>query len=424
MLHGRAVALASAAVVALAAASGCGDDEPAAAGGPSCTPSPEVCNGKDDDCDGAADEQLGTVSCGTGGCAVTVSGCDGGTPVECVPLAPGVETCDGKDDDCDGTVDDGCECTSGAERPCYGGPGGTAGVGACRAGVQRCDGGRWSAVCAEEVLPAEESCNGKDDDCDGRIGEAAAAGTCDTGLPGACATGVLACTAEGQVCVAPAPSADVCNGRDDDCNPATLDGSAERWFGERCDGTDGDLCKEGTMTCVDGAAACNDPNFTNQEVCNAFDDDCDGQVDEGFVLDGNPACADARRLGSVRGDIASDLLLPFDWQEAWLHAEVTDDPAADRGLVGVRIGLNTSVTRSMVLEVYCPTCGGEVKRTLSVGTGQNGALVIAKEDVAGVDDSFAVLLRVSESGGSTGCGFWSVSIQGNQGVGATGWTCP
>ncbi len=73
------------------------------------------CNGVDDDCDGALDEDYvgPTTTCGFGACSVTVNvACVGGvvTAVACVPLQPASsETCgDGIDDDCDGTIDDGC----------------------------------------------------------------------------------------------------------------------------------------------------------------------------------------------------------------------------------------------------------------------------------------------------------------------------
>ena len=57
------------------------------------------------------------------------------------------------------------KCCPGKTRTCYSGPGGTAGVGACKAGTQTClSDGTWGA-CDGEATPRAESCNGKDDDC-------------------------------------------------------------------------------------------------------------------------------------------------------------------------------------------------------------------------------------------------------------------
>jgi hypothetical protein len=67
----------------------------------------EVCNAVDDDCDGAIDEDLGPLTCGTGACSRTVQSCVGGVPQTCTPGTPATETCNGIDDDCDGSTDDG-----------------------------------------------------------------------------------------------------------------------------------------------------------------------------------------------------------------------------------------------------------------------------------------------------------------------------
>ncbi|MFH1803255.1 MAG: right-handed parallel beta-helix repeat-containing protein, partial [archaeon] len=40
---------------------------------------------------------------------------------------------------------------------------------------------------------------------------------------------------------------EICDGLDNDCNPATSDGSDELGFGDLCDGDDSDLCDEGNM---------------------------------------------------------------------------------------------------------------------------------------------------------------------------------
>jgi hypothetical protein len=74
-------------------------------------PSPESCNGSDDDCNGAIDDGLPTISCGLGACRVTVPGCTGGAISACEPLPPlgDIDGCNAVDDDCDGAVDEDCE---------------------------------------------------------------------------------------------------------------------------------------------------------------------------------------------------------------------------------------------------------------------------------------------------------------------------
>lgn len=91
--------------------------------------------------------------------------CAGGTRdrrgICCLP--DGAEVCDGRDNDCSGAADD-------LPDTCYAGPEGTAGVGACTAGHRTCVDGAPSE-CQGEVHPGLESCNGVDDDCDGATDE-------------------------------------------------------------------------------------------------------------------------------------------------------------------------------------------------------------------------------------------------------------
>ncbi|MBK03150.1 MAG: hypothetical protein CL932_00185 [Deltaproteobacteria bacterium] len=142
-------------------------------------PTSEVCDGKDNDCDGLLDEsdpKVGT-SCKTnkpGVCAAGVFICGNGA-LSCSPISqPQPETCDQKDNDCDGQVDEGgvCGvCKDGDLRKCYTGPSGTLGNGACQQGTQKCVSGQWEQSCNGQVLPQTETCDGKDNDCDGQIDE-------------------------------------------------------------------------------------------------------------------------------------------------------------------------------------------------------------------------------------------------------------
>jgi len=80
--------------------------------------------------------------------------------------------CNGLDDDCDGRVDEGCtSCTPGAVQPCFLGPPGQHGVGACVDGAQTCvRGGEFAPYwgdCTGGIRPSQEVCDGLDNDCNG-----------------------------------------------------------------------------------------------------------------------------------------------------------------------------------------------------------------------------------------------------------------
>src|SRR5262245_9311085 len=50
-----------------------------------CVPQPEVCNFRDDDCDGAIDNGLGILTCGIGACRSSVPACSAGVAGRCIP---------------------------------------------------------------------------------------------------------------------------------------------------------------------------------------------------------------------------------------------------------------------------------------------------------------------------------------------------
>jgi hypothetical protein len=78
------------------------------------TPGVEDCSNMnaDDDCDGVMDNVRGldsncVVAGAAGGCSRGKLQCDTGAAPRCVGPAPSPETCNGVDDDCNGTIDDG-----------------------------------------------------------------------------------------------------------------------------------------------------------------------------------------------------------------------------------------------------------------------------------------------------------------------------
>jgi putative metal-binding protein len=253
--------------------------------GDTCTPgqpTAEICNGIDDNCNGMADEgTFGAVtSCGVGACAsVGVTTCLNGSPGDtCIAGQPTAETCNGIDDNCDGTVDEG---TSGAATTC--------GVGACAStGMTTCANGIPGDTCTPGQ-PTAETCNGVDDNCNGTVDDGTA-GTPTTCGTGACAsTGVTTCTSgiPGDSCTPGQPTGETCNGLDDDCDGTVDEGTTSCGTG---------ACGTTVPMCVNGQDNACTPGTPGTEVCNGVDDDCDGQVDEsgckvtggGQLVEGGP----------------------------------------------------------------------------------------------------------------------------------------
>ncbi len=80
-----------------------------------------------------------------------------------------------------------------------------------------------------------------------------------------------------------APADEICNGLDDDC-----DGVADDFdhLGMPCEPPDPSTCGPSVWTCAgEDTPVCPPAHFANSpELCNGEDDDCDGEIDEGFDL--------------------------------------------------------------------------------------------------------------------------------------------
>jgi len=286
-----------------------------AGGTSSCTAPTETCNGVDDDCDGLRDEgcctagaacatscdaagmRTGTSSCGPmgsiGSCAPPAEGCSGrfddgdsrmaearGPPITCgrgacarmAPACsmgrPGVCTPGTPTMETCNAIDDDCDGTvdNGFGMPV------TCGTGACERTVAACGMGGMPPMCTPG-MPTAETCNGIDDDCDTRTDESLGTSMCGVG---ACLRTQANCVAGAPVACTPGmPAGESCNGMDDDCDMMTDEALGTSTCGV---GT----CQRMQANCVGGMVRSCTPGMPGTETCNGMDDDCDTIVDDGL----------------------------------------------------------------------------------------------------------------------------------------------
>ncbi len=237
-----------------------------------------------DRCPGTSAPYTPDGSCGVGYCRThnVASTCSAGVEVSCMPAAPLAQsdaTCDGVDADCDGSVDEDYAAMSTS-----------CGKGACtRGGTRSCVAGIVVDSCMEGAPTADANCNGVDDDCDGTPDDDYVTMSTLCGMGACSASGVLSCVGGAEIdsCTPPsmpATSDTTCNNIDDDC-----DGTVDEDFVVTstscgvgaCGATGLRTCRNGMVidSCVAGTRT-----TTTDTVCNNIDDDCDGAVDEEFVV--------------------------------------------------------------------------------------------------------------------------------------------
>ncbi len=299
----------------------CDDDDPDTYPG-----APERCDGVDNDCDDAVDEDLVDLwyadadGDGFGNAESTYDGCDPGDgwvidASDCddsdSTIFPGAdEDCNDSDDDCDGEVDEELESSwyADADSDGFGDP--ETAIIDCEPGAGWVEDATDCDDANSAINPdASEICNELDDDCDGLVDDDddSVTGT-STWYIDADADGYGLDGSDTEACWQPSGTAGVA-GDCDDADPAFNPGASEDDCTDpadyNCDGSTGYSDDDG-----DGYAACEDCDDSDaavnpdaSELCNGVDDDCDGDLDEPDADDASTWYADTD--GDGYGDIGA-----------------------------------------------------------------------------------------------------------------------
>ena len=267
---------------------------------------------------------------------------------------------------------------------------------------------------------------------------------------------------------------ELCNGVIDNPDRTSPDGIDEPSLGDACDGPDVDLCAKGKIECLDGQLTCGADTDTTDDVelCNEIDDDCDGELDEGFdydvdpvncgfcghscsnangttacvagacvpvcvsgsvdcnlneddgcevFRDRNPVCAMATSMGSVVGDLGSMTAELISTDEAFFDVVVIEQSTTAAPTTAT-ITLESPAGANFDLFVTCGACGGALMGSSTNGAGLMDTVQFRHEDEDFGNDSRTLRIEVRYISATTCGSTYRLRVTGGTAVATT--TCP